>query len=416
MATTADLVADYTARFSARHLDEHSIGSGLGVWLLLALLAPATEGEERRRLEAALGTDAEDAGRRATELLADPHPAVLAAVALWDRPEAMTSAFDQWQASLSALVERGPMPSQAEADAWADRHTLGMIPTFPVQIDSRTLIVLASALASDVTWTWPFAATPAEDLGGPFGASVDTALRAPDEHLQQIVDTDAAGLVAVHAAESASGLRVISVIGAPDVSPAVVHSAAHQVTALLGGVPGSARTVDLFDLPLGEGHAWTLTEDEIIGSGGKDRVQSVTSVLPAWSARSQHDLAGTSGRRQVERSFLAFTHGGSNRFDARQSAFAEYTRRGFRAAAVTGVATAMSICVEREVRRRRAEVRFDRPYAVVAVALDQRADPDRPYLTAPLGLAHWAGVPVFSAWVAEAREVPDDEDVPAHGD
>ena len=40
-------------------------------------------------------------------------------------------------------------------------------------------------------------------------------------------------------------------------------------------------------------------------------------------------------------------------------------------------------------RRREAELRFDRPYAVVATAT---------------GAGPWAGLPVFSAWVAEPAE------------
>jgi hypothetical protein len=50
------------------------------------------------------------------------------------------------------------------------------------------------------------------------------------------------------------------------------------------------------------------------------------------------------------------------------------------------------------VVQRRATLRFGRPYAVVAVAVDTTGGP-------------WHGVPVFSAWVAEPSE-PFDESTP----
>ncbi len=410
MTSTAALVADYTARFAAGHLDEHSIGSGLGIWLLLALLAPAVEGDDRSRLEAVLGTDAEDAARRAAELLADPHPAVSAAVALWDRPEAMTEAFDRWATTLPPGLDRGPMPTQAEADAWAERHTLGMIPSFPLAVDARTLVVLASALAADVTWSWPFETTIAEELGGELGSTIGVALQAHRAHVQLIADTDAVGLVAVHAADAASGLRVISVIGPPEAPPDLVHPAAHQVAALLGGDPSRARAVDLFELPLGDGHAWTLDEHEGDAADGPANRQTVATVLAAWSARSDHDLADAPGMAAVERTLLGFADGDSNVFESRQSAFAEYTRKGFRAAAVTALGVRRAAFHgEQRVRYRRAEVRFNRPYAVVAVALDQQTEPEAPYRALPLGRPAWAGVPVFSAWVGRVEDTPVDD-------
>jgi hypothetical protein len=51
----------------------------------------------------------------------------------------------------------------------------------------------------------------------------------------------------------------------------------------------------------------------------------------------------------------------------------------------------------REIPLRRAEVRFARPYAVVAVG-GYAPDPDS-------GTAHpWFGTPVFGAWVADPAQ------------
>jgi hypothetical protein len=46
-----------------------------------------------------------------------------------------------------------------------------------------------------------------------------------------------------------------------------------------------------------------------------------------------------------------------------------------------------------------AELRFGHPYAVVAVATDERAGDG--------GAGPWHGVPVFSAWVADPEELPE---------
>ena len=186
-------------------------------------------GTGTQRLERELGTDADDAAQRAGTLLSKPHPAVRAAAAVWARSDLVGQAFGSWAGSLPYVIERGEMPGQSQADRWAALHTDGLIRNFPLKLDEFTAVVLASALATVVSWSKPFVAVPGSELGGEFGASITTALRAPRGHVQCIVDTDAAGLVGVHAADTDEGLRVISVIAAREVTPDVVHLAASQV-------------------------------------------------------------------------------------------------------------------------------------------------------------------------------------------
>jgi hypothetical protein len=379
-ASTATLVGRYAQRFDARYAVEHGVASPLGLWLLLALLAPATAGQAREGLEAELGTDVADAHARAVELLAVPHPAVHAAVAAWARRFFLGPAFTTWATTLPPTVETGDVPTPARADAWAAEHTGGLIVRFPVQITDLTAVVLASALATDVTWIEPFAPVPATALGGPFGAVIKTALRADLAHVQALVDTEAAGIVAVHAADATTGLRVLSVIAAPEVEPARVHEAAHAVTARLGasrrtGDPDApARVLDLFDVPLGEGHTWTLTEEErqAIVYDGADRTQATTTFLAAWSASSDHDLLDAPGVREALDALEGFLLPDAlpAAFDVRQAAAAECTRFGFRAAAVTamGMRGGSAASPIRKVRHREAVIRFARPYAVLSVS------------------------------------------------
>ncbi|MCI4067113.1 hypothetical protein MRQ36_32920, partial [Micromonospora sp. R77] len=83
--------------------------------------------------------------------------------------------------------------------------------------------------------------------------------------------------------------------------------------------------------------------------------------------------------------------------EARQSALAHFGRYGFEAAAVTAAFALVSLAPEGVART--AELRFGHPYAVVAVATDERRD----------GAGVWHGVPVFSAWVATPQEPSADD-------
>jgi hypothetical protein len=384
----SEMVSAYAAQFNPSLLGRHAVASPLGSWLLLALFGPATEGAARRDLEAVLGTTVDDAAARARTLLSEPHPAVSAVAAVWDRK--LGPAFDEWAQSLPDVVERGPIPNQAQADAWARARTNGMIDEFPLQIDQLTRLVLASALAADITWATPLGTT--DDLGGEFGSAISRALTL-DFGTQLIAETDAAGLVAVAAPRASSALDVLSVIGAPDVTPADVDSAAHQVAAMLRGDRRAAREVPVEELA--DGHAWTVTDRREHRAGGQAVQAEWRSHLPAWSAKSDHDLDNAPGVASVFDALTGFARQEDLpvNFSAKQAAIASYSRTGFKAAAVTAVGVrAAGMPSFHEVLVRRVELRFNRPYAVLACAA--RDD----------GPSAWRGVPVFSAWITEPEE------------
>src|SRR6185503_20926235 len=151
----ADALAAYAGRFHAAVGPRHHVASPLGAWLLLALVAAAdeaggpadpthtaaadagpttgAEAEAAGALAEALGMPTATAARHARELLDHPHPAIAAATAAWTRDAPPAAA--RWLAALPASVERGPVPSQDAADAWARRHTLDMIDRFPLTLD-----------------------------------------------------------------------------------------------------------------------------------------------------------------------------------------------------------------------------------------------------------------------------------------
>ncbi|WP_088289673.1 serpin family protein [Kineosporia sp. A_224] len=399
--TVREAVARYAARFHAAAPAGQHVVSPLGAWVLLALLAPAAEGVARERLEDVLGLDAGAVADAVDALLDRPHPAVASALALWTAAGLERPRYEEWAAGLPAALTRGPIPEQAGLDDWAREHTLGLIERFPVRLEPDTVSVLASALATRVQWSTPFDVVPSDRLGGPWAGAVERVLQTPEHGHRVAVVDDVSGPVGVHVAVSEDGsLVVLSAVADDGVPRDTVLRVAHTLavraaTADAGDLLLDA--VDPFDLPLGAGHAWTVTEGLGFVPGGGDRAARTTGLLPAWEASTELDLMADErlGARSAADIVLDLLRPlPAPRADARQVAVARYTSAGFEAAAVTAMAFMAGAMMPREGLLRRVEVRFARPYAVVAVAKDFDADVP----------GAWHGVPVFSAWVEEPAE------------
>jgi hypothetical protein len=384
----AGLVTRYARRFHAVIGSQHHVASPLGAWLLLALCARAASGDERRELIDVLGCEPEEAAALAAGLLETPHPLVSAAAAVWNKAG---MGDEHWLAALPGSVERGPIPSQDQADRWAREHTLGLIENFPLEITDVIYLLLATALATKVSWDRPFDLAPGSALGSasPWGQRLEYVLASPLGHQALVASTAQAGDVAVHVGRARDGLLVVSVIAAADIPAGEVLAAAHGLaTDLALGRQAPRRS--LFDLPLGDGPLWSVREETSADPG-----ESYMAFLPAWEAHSAHNLAD----RRLGFAAAAAALGKGDPWQARQAAMARYTRVGFEAAAVTALAIALSAHLPGP--RRTAEMRFCHPYAVVAVAADDSARRG----SAPSAWSGpWEGVPVFSAWVADPSE------------
>ena len=222
---------------------------------------------------------AEDADQVLRALLASPHPAVASALACWTAPEARSEAIRGRLDRLPKEVAAGEIPSQAEADEWAAERTLGLIDRFPTNLGPETLMVLASALATRVSWAEPFTLVPATELGGtgPWRSSLNEVLSSLATSHSVDLWSSPVGLLGVHRVYAIEGLEVCSVIGPPEVSAADVIAA---------WLDEPARTeCDLFELPVGDGHAWSLSEVE-----GWAGMTTTSAVMPAWSASSTFNL------------------------------------------------------------------------------------------------------------------------------
>lgn len=385
-------VTAYAHRFDARYATRHGVTSPLGAWLLLALVAPLAEGPARAELEQVLDLPADRAAASAAEMLATTPAAVTAAAAVWADVERLLPTFAAW--TLPDAVERGPLPTSEAADAWAREHSRGLIERFPLTLDADTRLVLASVLATRITWALPLEEVPATELGGEFARRVDSALRlASGPSWQGVVDTEAAGPVGVAMPVSEDGLQVLSVIAAPDVAPDRVHRAAHEVAA----APFAPQTYDATT----DGHAWSVTTRIEQRVPRDEPIYEWRSTLPAWRTTSEHDLADAPGVRTALDVLGRFVRPVDRpvRTEARQVATAAYSREGFEAAAVTafGVRAAGAPRPMSEVTVHEVHLRFNRPHAVLARVADRTS----PWSDGPEIPTVWAGVPVFTAWLAE---------------
>ncbi|WBB76873.1 hypothetical protein O7602_15605 [Micromonospora sp. WMMD1128] len=396
-------LAHYAERLHRAAGDTHHVASPLGAWLLLALTGPAATGQARSALAEALGVDPDDAAAAARALLAAPHPMVAAATALWERTPFEELA--EWRAALPAYTERGPLPDQAALDAWARERTGGLIERFPVDAAPETLLVLASALATRVSWADPFEVAPGTELGAGsvWAGRLRQVLRTPPVgHRCWVSVTDRAGDVAVHVAparvdDDGAGMLVVSVAAAPDVPAGAVLAAAWNLAGAAatvpdGPVPGRRS---LFELPLGESPLWTVREEPTRTFARDGREERATAVLPCWAARSRHDLTAPGFGFDAAAGALGELLGlVEPPFAAAQSTVARFGRYGFEAAAVTAFGMVAGLPPEGVARI--ADLRFGHPYAVVAVATDAAGGP-------------WHGLPVYSAWVTDPEDVPADE-------
>ncbi len=416
LSQLSSALARYAEDFHAQIQDGHHVASPLGAWLLLALVGLAARGPEQSALEKIIGMDADAAAAAADRLVSHPHPLVLASLAAWHRPAVESDEVQDWLAALPVEVERGNVPSRDDADTWVRERTLGLIDRLPLENLEQVLLALVSALATKVAWDIPFEECPGSELGpaSAWSSQLNLVLRTPEHRSSAsrmfLARTERAGLVAVHEAVGRAdqfglcGVSVYSVIAEPGIGRRDVLAAAYDVATTATRDRRAPRS-SLFDLPLGERPAWTISEviDEF--AHGRERY---SAVLPAWSARSQYDLLkgkfGFDVASQIVRRVLPPQLSGIGWFEASQSAVARYHRLGFEAAAITSFAYLLSRAGGAGPCRV-AAMRFGHPYAVVAVATDMHDDAGH----GELRRGPWHGVPVFSAWVSEPEEATLDE-------
>ena len=415
-SSEADIVGfvdAYVRRICPAILEQHgtdSVCSPLGVWLLLAACAPAASEPERSALEAALGCPATHATQLLAGFLDAPPTALRTAMALWVRSKDRSTALVEWSASLPAAIERGPIPSQDVADAWTELQTEGLITRLPIELSELSRLVLASVLATKVSWEDPFTIEAAIDhlrASSPWHGRLDQVmLDYGGSRLSMLAHTESAGVVAVHFAQAEEDLGVLSVSADPGVGRQEVFEAAYELARRCRNDTFDQARLSLFDLPLGEGSSWLISEHEVATREAGTRSERIEyALLPAWRLESRLDLKTSPlfGAQPALDALLGLI-GSSPEGDetaAVQSAVASFTPMGFEAAAVS-LLYAETGSTSRPTNRglqHRAKLYFDHPSAAVALA-GSSSD----FRRARIGHSDLFCLPLFSAWI----ETPDE--------
>ncbi|MGP8297568.1 serpin family protein [Streptomyces inhibens] len=369
-ATTVRAVNDMTARWVRETLGERgTVLTAAGVWPLLALLAGPSAGPAREELAEALGTDAEHAVREGCELLAalDSTDGVHAAAALWARRTlALHPAWlERLPLDLHGELTADPAADQEAMDAWARRHTDGLIEQMPVQVTPDMLLVLASALLVRTTWVQPFREYPARVAEGPWAGRELSALSRSGPEVEQVAvhDTPAGPLTAVRVAGD-NGLDVHLLLGGPQTPGGEVLR--HGVAALDDAYPTASGA----ELTEGAGPGLTVTTVP-----SYDGVPCFDLTATRFTVDGEHDLlkhAALFGLTTASDTSRGHFPGISEQplavSAARQTATATFGALGFRAAAVTVMPVAAgSVPPPPPYQAQQISARYDRPFGFLAV-------------------------------------------------
>lgn len=383
--------------------DENFISSPLGAWLLLAQTAGANSKElsssARHKIEELLGLSLEASYDYANELLTTSPSVVKTANAVWvNENHVMASSEDEWLLNLmnaNVATVHSVLPTQEELNSWAVDKTLGIIDKFPVDVSSQEniILILANVLATKISWGTPF-----DEVRNNMSAwNVPTVLFADQTISQKIVQDltdDEMYAVVVNKGE---GLRVGSVIALnPNLSEAHVLQVAQKI------MTSDERIATIQPDTLESNNLWEISNIE---SGQGD---IYTAQLPAWEANSSIDFVkdlhfpvSSASEAFFGAPTLNLAANNFSEINMLQVAKAKFNKKGFEAAALSTSLMLGAASIHLLENRKHVDVRFNRSYAVVAIARERKGKNFSKNL--------WSDLPVFSAWVNVASEVSDEE-------
>lgn len=374
-----ETISTYSRIFHEEYKNDHHIVSPLGAWMLLALLAQGANKETDPLdpvAEKALGVTPEQAESFLKKLLSTDHPAVFSAIKAWLKPDGLSSeeSLSRWHQTVKNYCPVDvKIPTKDELNSWVKDKSLNLIEEFPVTIDPAWFKGLfATVVATDVEWDVPMKVVQDTVLSKHWDTpnflldnnSEHTFVHKDDEH----------GLFGVHYAKAKKGLTVYSIIAFDDIPENITLEVAHKIGA------GKQNKVSLFDL---ESNDFLKIKEFNSHAGIRERFQS---VLPAWEFSGKHDLT------LVPNSGLSAAAGRLGEVgDIKQVVVADYSDKGFKAAALTYGMVGRSAAFTPATKALHADLQFTKPYVTVAFATAESAE------------SIWNNLPVFSGVVAEAK-------------
>ncbi|MBR7836157.1 hypothetical protein KDL01_22965 [Actinospica durhamensis] len=365
-----DAVNRMTARWiGSRTDDESSIFCAPSAWPLLALLAHAADGPGRKELEHAVGLPAADARTAALEILTSLREmtAIRSALGVWATEQCLLDPM--WISGLPlgtvGRLAGDPALDAPVLDEWVRQHTGGLIEKMPVEVDDETLLVLAAAMSVRTTWIRPFT-----DFGPSRGPG-DGVWR---DRRYSTLSRVSGVMDRVNVAPTNHGeITCLEILGDAGITVHLVigeqgRSSRHVLEGGLLARSGYGRNGS--QLRVGETAPGLLVE-QVPDDEPHDRL---LIQMPRFSIDAEHDLLkypevfGLDTVTDTSRGhFPGIGPQPSAISQAKQSAAAHFTAKGFEAAAVTAVARAAGGMPPTPPRRvKQISVLLDRPFGFFA--------------------------------------------------
>ncbi|MFB8759525.1 serpin family protein [Streptomyces sp. NPDC059852] len=369
---TVRAVNGLTARWArTAGADGGTVFSAAGVWPLLAFLADGADGPARAELADAVGLHADEAAGAARELLdaLDGMRGLERAVGLWT--ERTLELRERWAAGVPAeahgVLTGDAAVDGAALDAWAAKHTDGLVERMPAPLGPDTRLLLASALTLRTRWLRPFDDSVWMPEAGPWAGRELAGLGRSGAVLDRVGVADTpAGRVTELKVLGDTATDVHLVLGEDGMTPGQVLGAAVDVLERRSpAVPGHA-------LPYGEVGPGLSVVREL---SRRPEPPTLHVRVPAFGLRAEHDLTATPGVFGLTAAldttrghFPGVSASPLAVASARQSVTARFGADGFHAAAVTAFA-AVAGGAPPTPRWRTTQVRatFDRPFGFLAV-------------------------------------------------
>lgn len=376
----------FSERFHENFKGKHRLASPLGAWCLLAYIAINDENPDPKVIDS-LGCSPAEAQVILTKLLQKQPKMVSLAVKSWLNPPvthvASVKSWDKEAKEVSAPLK--DIPTQDELNAWARAESNRLITQFPVEINPDMFLVLFTNLVgTEVNWDEPYKAVPDEAMGSAWKAE-NFLVAHKESYSSYIYQDESHGLFGVHRKFAKDGeFSVYSVIALDD---SVSEEATMAVARKLAS-SGTYKRLSAHELPLGESSHGILS---VTAQKAPSSEEIFTTFLPAWESSNNFNLLQTDlGFREALERFKDMDDAGIY-IQAKQGVDAKYTAEGFKASSRTfGISVKRCRPVE-DCEIRHVTMRFNRPYAVVAMVDHVNKA--------------WNRVPIFDGWVAEASEI-----------
>ncbi|MFI0240597.1 serpin family protein [Streptomyces sp. NPDC016845] len=370
IATTVRAVNDLTARW-ADVSEGGTVFSAAGVWPLLAHLADGADGAARAELAEAIGLSAGQAAGASRELLATMGTVqgLDAALGLWTKRTLKLR--EEWETALPAhahgLLTGDDESDHRTLDAWTAERTGGLIDRMPVDLETRTRLVLASALALRTEWQLPFRHEELTTAYGPWAGKPLLGLRRSGGATDEVAVADtSAGRVTEVKVLGNNDLDVHLLLGEEGMKPGRVLGAGLDILAgRCAAVPGPK-------LPHGNAGPGLRVEDVRCT---RPEPPSLEVATAAFDMNESHDLRD---RRQLFGLTTAMDttvghFSGISDFpplavgSARQNILARFRALGFEAAAVTAINVVATSLPDLRYMTTRVSATFDRPFGFLAL-------------------------------------------------